>query len=57
MSCLFPVQLIIDLLRYLSQLPAFNIPQSSNARILSKLGVNDRTQAVIVSVKRGIVSL
>ncbi len=26
-------------------------------RILSKLGVNDRTQAVIVSVKRGIVSL
>lgn len=26
-------------------------------RILSKLGVNDRTQAVIVSVKRGLVSL
>ncbi|MBW4442067.1 MAG: response regulator transcription factor [Plectolyngbya sp. WJT66-NPBG17] len=26
-------------------------------RILSKLGVNDRTQAVIVAVKRGIVSL
>jgi two-component system, NarL family, response regulator len=26
-------------------------------RILSKLGVSDRTQAVIVSVKRGIVSL
>lgn len=26
-------------------------------RILSKLGVNDRTQAVIISVKRGIVSL
>jgi two-component system, NarL family, response regulator len=26
-------------------------------RILSKLGVNDRTQAVIVSAKRGIVSL
>jgi two-component system NarL family response regulator len=26
-------------------------------RILSKLGVNDRTQAVIVSVKRGIVNL
>ncbi|MBD2068017.1 response regulator transcription factor [Leptolyngbya sp. FACHB-671] len=26
-------------------------------RILSKLGVNDRTQAVITSVKRGIVSL
>lgn len=26
-------------------------------RLLSKLGVNDRTQAVIVSVKRGIVSL
>jgi len=25
-------------------------------RILSKLGVNDRTQAVIVAVKRGIVS-
>jgi len=24
-------------------------------RILSKLGVNDRTQAVIVAVKRGIV--
>ncbi|MBC7881979.1 MAG: response regulator transcription factor [Anaerolineae bacterium] len=26
-------------------------------RILSKLGVNDRTQAVIVSVKRGLVNL
>jgi two-component system, NarL family, response regulator len=26
-------------------------------RILSKLGVNDRTQAVIIAVKRGIVSL
>lgn len=26
-------------------------------RILSKLGVNDRTQAVIVAIKRGIVSL
>jgi two-component system NarL family response regulator len=26
-------------------------------RILSKLGVNDRTQAVIVAVKRGSVSL
>ena len=26
-------------------------------RILSKLGVNDRTQAVIVAVRRGIVSL
>ncbi|MEW6494679.1 MAG: LuxR C-terminal-related transcriptional regulator, partial [Cyanobacteriota bacterium] len=26
-------------------------------RILSKLGVSDRTQAVIVAVKRGIVSL
>lgn len=26
-------------------------------RILSKLGVNDRTQAVIVAVKRGIISL
>lgn len=26
-------------------------------RILSKLGVSDRTQAVIVSVRRGIVSL
>lgn len=26
-------------------------------RILNKLGVNDRTQAVIISVKRGIVSL
>nr|WP_306558169.1 response regulator transcription factor [Nostoc sp. 'Peltigera malacea cyanobiont' DB3992] len=26
-------------------------------RILSKLGVNDRTQAVIVAFKRGIVSL
>jgi two-component system, NarL family, response regulator len=26
-------------------------------RILSKLGVGDRTQAVIVAVKRGIVSL
>jgi two-component system, NarL family, response regulator len=26
-------------------------------RILSKLGVNDRTQAVIISVKRGIASL
>jgi two-component system NarL family response regulator len=26
-------------------------------RILSKLGVSDRTQAVIIAVKRGIVSL
>ncbi len=26
-------------------------------RILSKLGVNDRTQAVIIAVKRGLVSL
>jgi two-component system NarL family response regulator len=26
-------------------------------RILSKLGVSDRTQAVIVAVKRGMVSL
>lgn len=26
-------------------------------RILSKLGVNDRTQAVIIGFKRGIVSL
>ena len=26
-------------------------------RILSKLGVSDRTQAVIVAVKRGIVTL
>jgi two-component system, NarL family, response regulator len=26
-------------------------------RILSKLGVNDRTQAVIIAIKRGIVSL
>jgi two-component system, NarL family, response regulator len=26
-------------------------------RILSKLGVNDRTQAVIVAIKRGIVYL
>ncbi|MEG3960186.1 LuxR C-terminal-related transcriptional regulator [Microcoleus sp. herbarium2] len=26
-------------------------------RILSKLGVSDRTQAVIIAAKRGIVSL
>ena len=26
-------------------------------RILSKLGVNDRTQAVIIAVKRGLVNL
>lgn len=31
--------------------------KSHTNRILSKLGVNDRTQAVIVAVKRGIVSL
>jgi two-component system, NarL family, response regulator len=40
---------------------ALNISESTVKshvnRILSKLGVNDRTQAVIVSVKRGIVSL
>lgn len=40
---------------------ALNIGESTVkshvTRILSKLGVNDRTQAVIVAVKRGLVSL
>jgi two-component system, NarL family, response regulator len=34
-----------------------SIVKSHINRVLSKLGVSDRTQAVIVSVKRGIVSL
>jgi two-component system, NarL family, response regulator len=33
-----------------------NTVKTHVSRILSKLGVNDRTQAVIVAVKRGIVS-
>jgi two-component system NarL family response regulator len=40
---------------------ALNIGESTVkshvTHILSKLGVNDRTQAVIVAVKRGLVSL
>jgi len=34
-----------------------NTVKTHVSRILSKLGVNDRSQAVIVAVKRGIVSL